>query len=446
MAEESFGRLDDDERTVFMPSPGGRLATPGPAAPSPRPRADAPEPADVPIVASGLNPLVAAANPLLDVIPQIRNSLAHPNPNGLRDSLAQAVREFEAKARAAGASTETAIAARYAICTVIDETAANTPWGVSGAWAQHGLLAMFHGETEGGEKFFQLLARLAENPHAHRDVLELMYVCLQLGFEGRYRILDGGQRQLEAIRRRLLAILRKERGEYERELSPAWQGAGRIVQSRMTWVPVWVIAAVAALIMVGTYIGFALSLGQASDRIAADIAGFRVAAARAPRPVSAAPPPPVERRLAGFLEEEIRRKLVAVEDRPDRSTVTMLGDGLFRPGEATARAEDAWLINRIGEALAGVPGLVEVVGYTDNQPIRTLRFPSNWELSRGRAESVAKLLGGRVQAGRISAEGRGEADPIAPNDTVEGRARNRRVEITLFVPAGGDAAVGARSR
>jgi type VI secretion system protein ImpK len=154
----------------------------------------------------------------------------------------------------------------------------------------------------------------------------------------------------------------------------------------------------------------------------------------------------VERRLAGFLEEEIRRKLVAVEDRPDRSTVTMLGDGLFRPGEATARAEDVWLINRIGEALAGVPGLVEVVGYTDNQPIRTLRFPSNWELSRGRAESVAKLLGGRVQAGRISAEGRGEADPIAPNDTVEGRARNRRVEITLFVPAGGDAAVGARSR
>ena len=141
--------------------------------------------------------------------------------------------------------------------------------------------------------------------------------------------------------------------------------------------------------------------------------------------------------MAGFLAEEIRRKLVAVEDRADRSVVTILGDGLFKPAEATARAEDLWLLNRIGEALAGVPGLVEVAGYTDNQPIRTLRFPSNWELSRARAESVAKVLNARVQAGRITAEGRGEADPIAPNDTPEGRARNRRVEITLFVPVGG---------
>jgi len=116
--------------------------------------------------------------------------------------------------------------------------------------------------------------------------------------------------------------------------------------------------------------------------------------------------------------------------------VTILGDGLFKPGEATARAEDAWVINRIGEALAGVPGLVEVVGYTDNQPIRTLRFPSNWELSRARAESVAKMLNARVEAKRVRAEGRGEADPIAPNVTAEGRARNRRVEVTLFVPAG----------
>jgi len=309
MPDESFGKLDD-ERTVFMPAPGGRLATPPGAGRAPA--VEAAEASDAPLVRSGMNPLVAAANPLLNVIPQLRSSLSHPNPSGLRDSLAQTVREFEAQARAAGASTESAIAARYAICTVIDETAASTPWGVSGAWAQHGLLALFHGETEGGEKFFQLLARLAENPQAHRDVLELMYVCLQLGFEGRYRIADGGQRQLEAIRRRLLAILRKERGEHERDLSAAWQGAGQIVEGRMTWVPVWVIAAVVALIMVGAYIGFALGLGRASDRIAADIAGFRVAAAPAPVVAAATPHPPVEPRLAGFLAEEIRRKHATV--------------------------------------------------------------------------------------------------------------------------------------
>ena len=131
--------------------------------------------------------------------------------------------------------TEKIVAARYALCTLIDETATSTPLGASGAWAQQGLLALFHGETGGGEKFFQLLARLAENPQANLDLLELMYVCLEFGFEGRYRVTEGGQRQLEAIRQRLLMIIRKQRGEYERDLSPNWRGrlGGESATSRL---------------------------------------------------------------------------------------------------------------------------------------------------------------------------------------------------------------------
>ncbi len=423
MPDDPFAGLGLD-RTVIMPVPGGR-AVPGRPAP-----AEQTEPVEAGAVASGLNPLVAAANPLLNIIPQLRTSVEHPNPSALRDSLAQGVRGFETQARAAGATTETIIAARYAICTLIDENAANTPWGVSGAWAQHGLLALFHGETGGGEKFFQLLARLAENPQANLDVLELMYVCLQLGFEGRYRIVEGGQRQLEAIRQRLLSIIRKQRGEYERDLSASWQGVPAVGQRRLGWLPLWVIAAVTALFLVGMYLGFKLSLSGASDTLASEIAALRVAAPVAPRPAK-------EPRLAPFLAEEIRRGLVAVDDRPDRSIVTILGDGLFRPGEAAASAEDHWLLGRIAEALASVPGQIEVIGHTDNVPIRTLRFPSNWELSKARAESVARLVAVRVPAGRLAADGRGEAEPLASNDTPQGRARNRRVEITLYVPAGG---------
>jgi type VI secretion system protein ImpK len=434
MPDDPF-REPEEDRTVFMPTPGGRMATPAPVPVRPV-VPEPPERFDARTVTSGLNPLVAAANPLLNIIPQLRGSLEHPNANGLRDSLAQGVREFEARARAAGASTETAIAARYTICTLIDEMAASTPWGVSGAWAQHGLLALFHGETGGGEKFFQLLARLAENPQANIHLLELMYVCLQLGFEGRYRIIDGGQRQLEAIRRRLLAIIRKERGEHERDLSPSWQGAGRIVESRMAWLPVWVIAAVVGVVLAAVYIALTLSLSSMSDRIAADAAMLRV---RAPQIPPSAPKKAAEPRLAGFLAEEIRRGLVAVDDRADRSTVTIVGDGLFKAGDASVRSEDLWLINRIGEELTKVPGQVEVIGYTDNQPIRTLRFPSNWELSKARAESVARLIAARIPGSRIVSDGRGEADPVAPNDTPQGRAKNRRVEITVYVPAGGAA-------
>ena len=80
-----------------------------------------------------------------------------------------------------------------------------------------------------------------------------------------------------------------------------------------------------------------------------------------------------------------------------------------------------------------------MIGYTDNQPIRTLRFPSNWELSKARAESVSRLIAARIPGSRIGSDGRGEADPVAPNDTPQGRAKNRRVEITVYVPAGGAA-------
>ena len=71
-----------------------------------------------------------------------------------------------------------------------------------------------------------------------------------------------------------------------------------------------------------------------------------------------------------------------------------------------------------------------------NIPIRTIRFPSNWELSKARAESVARLIAARIGPARVRYDGRGDSEPVTPNDTPQGRAKNRRVEITLHVPAG----------
>jgi type IV/VI secretion system ImpK/VasF family protein len=314
--------------------------------------------------------------------------MEHPNPGALRESLARGIREFEARARTVGIPTEKIIAARYALCTLIDENAANTPWGASGAWAQHGLLALFHGETEGGEKFFQVLARLAENPQANLDILELMYVCLQFGFEGRFRVIEGGSRQLEAVRQRLLSIIRKQRGEYERDLSGSWQGVATSGQARLGWMPLWVVGAVTVLLLLGIYLGFKLSLSGASDRLAGEIASLRVAAPVAPKP--AAVP-----RLAKFLAKEIADGLVAVDDRADRSIVTILGDGMFRPGEATISAQYQSVLGRVGDELTKNPGQVDVIGHTDNVPIRTLRsrrtgssprpaqnrWPGSWRLA-----------------------------------------------------------------
>jgi len=81
-----------------------------------------------------------------------------------------------------------------------------------------------------------------------------------------------------------------------------------------------------------------------------------------------------------------------------------------------------------------VPGPVVVTGHTDNKPIRTARFPSNWELSTERAKSVMKLMApSMTDPARLRAEGMADSDPVAPNDTEDNRRKNRRVMVILKV-------------
>lgn len=101
-------------------------------------------------------------------------------------------------------------------------------------------------------------------------------------------------------------------------------------------------------------------------------------------------------------------------------------------------------MGRIAQALAKVQGAVLVTGHTDNKPVRTTRFPSNWHLSEERARTVRDLLvASGVATDRVRAEGRAEGEPVANNDTDANRALNRRVEVTLFTTRSESRAVRA---
>ena len=389
--------------------------------------------ADLPEIISGSNPLVTAANPILNLVPQLRLTAQHPNPAALRDYLIEQIKAFELRARQIGVNNETIIGARYCLCTVLDETAAQTPWGGSGSWSHHSLLVTFHNETSGGEKFFQLLSKLAQNPQQHKDLLELMYYCLAMGFEGRFRIVDNGRTQLETLKQRLLHILDSAKGEVERPLSSHWKGEETRKQKDAMYLPVWVLACMTGLICTFAYLWFTFGLAQLSDDLFAAINGLRM-----PHLVieAVAPPKPVPQRLAKFLENEIRDGLVSVRDESDRSVVTLLGDGLFESASATVMDRYVPVISRIADALNVVSGSVQVMGYTDNISIRSLQFPSNWHLSQARADSVKRMLVSKLSSdARVTAIGRGSEDPIATNDTPSNRAKNRRVEITLMIAA-----------
>jgi type VI secretion system protein ImpK len=430
------------DRTVIKPSAG--RAPRVDAAPTDVAAAAPGLPAghDVPLsmdslMTASLNPLVAAAAPLLAAAPRVRATARHPNPAGLKDALAEGVRKFEAQARAQGLPNEQVIAARYILCTLLDESAASTPWGSSGIWSAHSLLVQFHNEAWGGEKVFQLMSKLAENVDANRNLLELLYVALAFGFEGRYRVIDNGRAQLDSVRERLAQLLRQGRSSPEKALSPRWQGVQQQVTKLRDGMPMWVMASVGALVLGLIFMGLRFNLGDRAGPVFDTLQSLDAKAAT----VAAAPPPPkpaaAQPRLAGFLQPEIAAGLVQVQDLADRSVVTIKGDGFFEPGSAVIAAAVMPLLGRIGQALNDTPGNVLISGHTDNQPIRTLRFPSNWHLSQARADAVKAELGSKVKPERMRAEGRADGEPLADNSNPQGRSKNRRVEVTLFVPAPG---------
>lgn len=386
----------------------------------------------LPDILSGTNPLVRAANRLINLVPQIR-AMAHVGDLAqLREKLASEVRAFEKRALEANVPQDQVIGARYCLCTVLDETAMQTPWGGNGEWGQHSLLMRFHDETWGGEKYFQLLSRVAQNPQKHLDLLELMYFCIALGFEGRFRVIDNGRGQLETLRQRLATIIQTAKGERERTLSPHWKGEEGVIQPWRV-VPAWVVATVCAMLGLIIYTVFSFKLADRSDPVFAKFAAMEVPAVQ-----KAAPPPPPAPdpvRLRKFLEPEIAEHLVEVRDLVDKSVVTILGDGLFDSGRADVKARYGPVLQRVAAAMNEVPGAVVIAGYTDNVPSRSLQYPSNWHLSQARANVVLEMMGLTINdRSRLRAEGRGEADPIAENSSAEGRARNRRVEITLLLP------------
>ncbi len=244
---------DNGDRTVLRPSPGGQRrggAGPIPAAAAPGTAAA------FSALAAGSNHLADAAAQLIALIGRLKNITQHNDIAGLHRQMIQAIQNFENTARSNGASPEGIIAGRYALCAAIDEAVLNTPWGSSSLWSNQTMLSTFHQETSGGEKFFLILDRIRQEPARNIDLLELYALCLAMGFEGKYRIQDNGRVRLDALREELFQVIRGQRGEYERELSPHWRGHAAPKTALRQQVPYWVIAALTGAVLLSIYIGF----------------------------------------------------------------------------------------------------------------------------------------------------------------------------------------------
>jgi type VI secretion system protein ImpK len=387
---------------------------------------------------SGMNPLVQAASPLLLLGVQLRHSVTQPDAAHLREQVIAQVRKFETHAQAANIPSQTVLAARYVLCTMLDEAVLNSPWGEQSGWAQKTLLVTFHSESYGGAKFFQILERLCSDFSKHIDLIELMYICLALGFAGRFQIEAGGRAKLADIQEDLYRRIQSQRAAPAQELAPHWRGIEDRRNPLIRYVPLWVIAAAAAVVLLSAFLYFYSKLNDLSSPISEQVAKIGLESATPPDTarLNQARPPVAHKSLKQLLAPEEQAGLLSVDEKPDgQALVRLSATGMFASGGVDVSDSEIPLLHKITAALNQVHGRVIVVGHTDDQPVRSLKFKDNFELSAARARSVMQILSdGLDNAGRLESSGAGSSQPIAlPPDLPANRTRNRRVEI-MFIP------------
>jgi chemotaxis protein MotB len=139
-------------------------------------------------------------------------------------------------------------------------------------------------------------------------------------------------------------------------------------------------------------------------------------------------------KLQQALKQEIKEDLIDVETQLDRIVIRIREKGSFQSGDANLNRAFLPILDKIRFVLSKTDGLIVVAGHTDNIPIHTPHYRSNWELSTSRATSVVHqlLADGIMLPERFVLEGHAETEPLMTNDTAENRARNRRVEIIVL--------------
>jgi type VI secretion system protein ImpK len=380
------------------------------------------------ISAGNANPLLHAAVPLLVLAAELRGRSGSTDVEGVRQHAVQEVRNFEDQLRRAAVPPEDVLAARYALCTVIDEAVLNTPWGARSGWAGQSLLVTFHRESSGGEKFFQILDRVLREAQRYVALLEVLHACLALGFEGRYRLEERGPAKLAEIRQNLYRVTQSVRGSAETDLSPHWRGVEDRRNAVVRFVPLWVVAAACSVMLLGCFILFSAWLGERTDGINAQLANVGT------EPLYVAAPAQRVPRVSfrTLLAPQIAQGLVGVDERDDgRTFITLTAPDLFASASEALNTRYRELIGAVGTAAQQVPGRLTVIGHTDDQPVRSLRFGDNYQLSRARAVEVANLLRTSLrEPDRVDFIGKGDSEPrYRPESLPDNRARNRRVEI-----------------
>ncbi|ESZ73436.1 membrane protein [Mesorhizobium sp. L103C119B0] len=434
--DDPFGLSEDRERT--------RIRLSG-----------APTPRAMPLPASGVtakrsarahpNVLVNAFSPLLEFAPELENAQPPENPEALRTRLLDELVRCRDATMAQGSSLECADQAAWLVAALLDDLALNTPWGGASAWPRQPLVVMLRGDVDAGAQFFARLEELERHPNRDREMLELQYHCMALGFRGKYRVPGrSGDRSLNAVRVAAARFLRDSDAEGA-QLSPNWKGVIASDEPQRFIVPIWVMVAAAAVIATAIHIGLSMSLSSQAVELSALVRALppptRTDVTRASPKVDAPPPVAVDFALLPEFQaaapDELKRALSGTESVSlARLVIQASNPELFQSSRAQLTDGFDPLIASVAKVILEnqeLIGDITVVGHTDGVPLqKTNPLSTNQRLSEARAAEIADIL---IQNGvpkeRVRSEGRAATDPVADDGTREGRALNRRVEVLV---------------
>ena len=386
------------------------------------------------------NPLLAAAANLLILFGRLRTGMVEMQAEPLMNHVVREIEAYERNAVQEGADPQEAHIGTYVLCGTADDIVQNLPGTDKSTWLQYSMVARFFQKRDSGIGFFQEAEKAMQAPAQRYGLLELMLVCLSLGFEGQYRTMPNGAVELARIRSAIYETLRRVKPRPDEDIAVNWEAVPMAANKRFGGLPMWIVASVAAVIVVAGYAGMSTYVNREGGALATQLFRMHPNAANislvrtAPVQAFVAPVDTTQiDRIRASLADQIADGTVEVGDKNAFIFIRVGNTLLFRSGSATVRPEFSDLAGHIVQTLNAEQGPIRILGYTDDiQPSGRGQFKTNLDLSVGRAAAVKDVLDDLMaDPDRLSIEGRGEADPIADNTTAEGRALNRRVEILM---------------
>jgi len=430
---------DDLSKTMVIPNPGGRRKSAAgeesyrpPVIPEAHAQNYATS-AHVSIGVNGENKLLSYASDLLILAGNLRTLDPNNTVEQLRRDIENLFSQFDRQLAQDNTVEEVALTARYLLCCLIDELALTTPWGIESAWSHQTLLGKYHNETSGGEKFFLVANKLLEQPQRNIDLIELAYVCLSLGFRGKYRLVASGESDVVQISHLLYQPISLYR-PVSSDLSPAWQGAPDTTQTFEKRFPSSLFFLVLGFIFIAVYIALLSNLHAKSGPLYEKIEAIGwddfVLQVTEQQPANLNITD-IASTISSSLPDAIAKKQVAVDVKDGMVILRLISTQLFASGSSQVNTNELPNVNALVRALSPFTDSMIIVGHTDS----TGRADSNWVISRKRAEAVEKWIQtADTQLQQTVTRGVADTQPLVEEtDSDFNQSLNRRVELILVL-------------